>query len=125
MDEFDWWGAYGVENPDVAEKAKSLLSQSVSSSSAERNSGTYSYIHNVKRNHLNAKRADTHVFVHSNIIILSRFSESYKSGPKKKVGYESESEYIEGLSARLEKMVWKDLKDKHVDNGKWKKQKVD
>ncbi|KAK1438667.1 hypothetical protein QVD17_04476 [Tagetes erecta] len=125
MDAIDWWGTYGAETPELAEVAKRVLSQPITSSSAERNWSTYSYIHSVKRNRLNAKRADKLVFIHSNIRLISRFSESYKSGPSKKWDVNPESAYIEGSSARLEEMVWKDLEDEGVDNGKGKKQRVD
>ena len=82
MNAIDWWSSYGAETSELAEVAKKVLSQPISSSSAERNWSTYSYIHNVKRNRLNCKRADKLVFIHSNIRLLSRFSENYhtKSG---------------------------------------------
>ncbi|KAL6522089.1 hypothetical protein OROMI_031966 [Orobanche minor] len=105
--------------------AKKVLSQPISSSSAERNWSTYSYIHNVKRNRLNSKRADKLVFIHSNVRLLSRFSESYKSGPHKKWDVNPESTYIEGSSARLEDMTWENLDDELVDNGKGKRPRVD
>ena len=75
MDVVDWWCSYGSETPELAEIAKKVLSQPISSSSAERNWSTYSYIHNVKRNRLNGMRADKLVFIHSNIRLLSRFSD--------------------------------------------------
>ncbi|KAL7606588.1 hypothetical protein Lser_V15G19453 [Lactuca serriola] len=84
MDPIDWWSTYGAETPNLALLAKKVLSQPISSSSAERNWSTYSYIHNVKRNRLNEKRADKLVYIHSNIRLLSRFLESYKFGPHKK-----------------------------------------
>ncbi|KAL6522088.1 hypothetical protein OROMI_031965 [Orobanche minor] len=90
-----------------------------------RNWSTYSYIHNVKRNRLNSKRADKLVFIHSNVRLLSRFSESYKSGPHKKWDVNPESTYIEGSSARLEDMTWENLDDELVDNGKGKRPRVD
>ncbi|KAL4556082.1 hypothetical protein LXL04_038722 [Taraxacum kok-saghyz] len=96
MDAIDWWSTYGAETPELAEVAKKVLSQPISSSSAERNWSTYSYIHNVKRNRLNEKRADKLVYIHSNIRLLSRFSESYKSGPHKNWDINPESTYIEG-----------------------------
>ena len=71
MDAIDWWSTYGSETPQLAEVAKKILSQPVSSSSAKRNWSTYSYIHNVKRNRLNCSRADKLVFIHSNIHLLS------------------------------------------------------
>ncbi|KAF5800582.1 putative HAT dimerization domain, ribonuclease H-like superfamily [Helianthus annuus] len=125
MDAVDWWGTYGSETPELAEVAKKVLSQPISSSSAERNWSTYSYIHNVKRNRLNCNRADKLVFIHSNIRLQSRFLESYKSGPHKKWDMNPESTYIEGSSAQLEEMVWEDLVEEDVDNGKGKRARLD
>ncbi|KAJ9560251.1 hypothetical protein OSB04_005411 [Centaurea solstitialis] len=121
MDAIDWWSSYGAETPELAEVAKKVLSQPISSSSAERNWSTYSYIHNVKRNRLNSKRADKLVFIHSNIRLLSRFSKDYKSGPHKKWDVNPESPYVEGSSARLEEMAWENLED----NGRGKRPRVD
>lgn len=111
MDAIDWWSTYGSETPELAEIAKKVLSQPISSSSAERNWSTYSYIHNVKRNRLNSSRADKLVFIHSNIHLLSRFYESYKTGPYKKWDVNPESSYLEGSSSRLEEMQWENLAD--------------
>ncbi|KAI3790548.1 hypothetical protein L2E82_03661 [Cichorium intybus] len=125
MDGIDWWSTYGAETPELAEVAKKVLSQPISSSSAERNWSTYSYIHNVKRNRLNEKRADKLVYIHSNIRLLSRFSNSYKSGPHKKWDINPESTYIEGSSSRLKDMVWENLDEEDVENGQGKRPRVD
>nr|KAJ0200836.1 hypothetical protein LSAT_V11C600315340 [Lactuca sativa] len=101
MDAIDWWSSYGSETPKLAVIAKKVLSQPISSSSAERNWSTYSYIHNVKRNRLNSKRADKLVFIHSNIRLQSRFSESYASGAHKKWDVNPESTNLEQSSTRL------------------------
>ncbi|XP_076916066.1 uncharacterized protein LOC143575638 [Bidens hawaiensis] len=84
MEAIDGWSTYGAKTPELAEVAKKVLSQPISSSSAERNWSTYSNIHSVKRNRLNCKTADKLVYAHSNIRMISRFSESYKEGPHKK-----------------------------------------
>lgn len=81
MSPIDWWFNYGAKTPELAEVAKKVLSQPISSSSAERNWSTYSFIHSVKRNRLNAKTADKLVYIHANIRLISRFCESYKTGP--------------------------------------------
>ncbi|GKC11047.1 putative hAT dimerization domain, ribonuclease H-like superfamily protein [Tanacetum coccineum] len=109
MDPIDWWSTYGSETPELAEIAKKVLSQPVSSSSAERNWSTYSFIHSIKRNRLNTKRADKLVFVHSNIRLISRFSESYKEGPSKKWDVNPESAYLEASASRMEDMRWENL----------------
>ncbi|WOH15059.1 hypothetical protein DCAR_0934593 [Daucus carota subsp. sativus] len=84
MDPISWWSTYGAETPELSNIALKVLSQPISSSSAERVWSTYSYIHNVKRNRLNSMRADKLVYVHSNIRLISRFTKSYKDGPYRK-----------------------------------------
>ncbi|XP_076914925.1 uncharacterized protein LOC143574094 [Bidens hawaiensis] len=125
MDAIDWWATYGSETPELAEEAKKVFSQPISSSSAESNWSTYSYIHSVKRNRLNSKRADNLLFIHSNIRLQSCFTESYKSGPHKKWDMNPENAYIEGSSARLEEMMWDDLDDEGVENGRGKRKRQD
>ncbi|GKD66218.1 hypothetical protein Tco_1308326 [Tanacetum coccineum] len=53
--------------------------------------------------------ADKLVFVHSNIRLISRFSESYKEGPSKKWDVNLESAYLEGSASRMEDMRWENL----------------
>lgn len=106
MDPIDWWSTYGSETPELAEVAKKVLSQPVSSSSAERNWSTYSYIHSVKRNRLNNARADKLVFIHSNIRLLSRFSKSYTSGPYKYWDIDPESSTMEDSITRMQELMW-------------------
>ncbi|XP_023732478.1 uncharacterized protein LOC111880296 [Lactuca sativa] len=125
IDPIDWWSTYGAKTPNLAFVAKKVLSQPVSSSLAERNWSTYSYIHNVKRNRLNEKRADKLVYIHSNIQLVSRFHESYKSGPHKKWDINPKSTYIEGSSSRLDDMIWENLDEENVENGQGKRQWVD
>ncbi|KAJ9567191.1 hypothetical protein OSB04_003157 [Centaurea solstitialis] len=126
IDSIDWWSTYGSETRELAEVAKKVLSQPISSSSAERNWSTYSYIHNVKRNRLNCKRADKLVFIHSNIHLISRFSEAYQSGSLKKWDVDPENTFLEGSSSRFEEMQWEDLDgDDRVDNGKGKRPRVE
>nr|KAJ0203244.1 hypothetical protein LSAT_V11C500252820 [Lactuca sativa] len=105
MDAIDWWSSYGSETPELASLEKKVLSQPISSSSAERNYSTYSYMHNVKRNRLSSKRADKLVFIHSNICLLSRFSKCYTSGPHKKWDLNPESTNLEESSTRPEEMI--------------------
>ncbi|PWA81484.1 hypothetical protein CTI12_AA186260 [Artemisia annua] len=125
MDAIEWWSTYGSETPELAEVAKKVLSQPISSSSAERNWSTYSYIHSVKRNRLNNKRADKLVFVHSNIRLVSRFSESYKQGPYKKWDINPESSNLETSIVRLDDMQWESLYEDEADKAKGKRQRLD
>ncbi|KAK9006658.1 hypothetical protein V6N11_018992 [Hibiscus sabdariffa] len=108
MTPISWWSTYGSENPELAEIAIRVLSQPISSSSAERVWSTYSYIHNIKRNRLNAKCADKLVFIHSNIRLLSRFTTSYKEGPCKKWDIDPGSTYVDDSTVRLEDLRWVD-----------------
>ncbi|KAL4383909.1 hypothetical protein GQ457_15G017470 [Hibiscus cannabinus] len=108
MSPISWWSTYASETPELAEIAIRVLSQPISSSSAERVWSTYSYIHNIKRNRLNAKRADKLVFIHSNIRLLSRFTTSYKEGPCKKWVIDPESTYFDDSIVRLEDLRWVD-----------------
>lgn len=78
MDLINWWSTCGSETPELAKVAKVVLSQPISSSSAERNWSTYSYNHSVKRNRLNCTRTDKFVFIHLNIRLQSRFFKSYE-----------------------------------------------
>ena len=84
MDAIDWWETYGSETPDLAAIAIKILSQQISSSSAERIWSTYEYVHSAKRNKLNTKNADKLVYIHSNLRLLSRVTESYKKGQHSK-----------------------------------------
>ncbi|KAJ9543423.1 hypothetical protein OSB04_023130 [Centaurea solstitialis] len=120
MEAIDWWATYGAETSELADVAIKVLSQPISSSSAERNWSTYSYIHSVKRNRLNSKRADKLVYIHSNIRLVSRFSEAYKDGPHKKWDMDPESTYLEGSTFESE---WEGLDDEDDPKGKGKKQR--
>ncbi|KAJ9545144.1 hypothetical protein OSB04_024851 [Centaurea solstitialis] len=120
MEPSDWWSTYGSETPEVAEVAKKVLSQPISSSSAERNWSTYPYIHRVKRNRLNCTRADKLVFIHSNIRLQSRFLEGYKLSPHKKWDIDPENTHLEGSSTRLEDMQSEGLDEDAINNGKKK-----
>jgi len=111
MSPIDWWSNYGAETPNLSEVALKVLSQPISSSSAERNWSTYSYIHNVKRNQLNCKTADKLVDIHSNIRLQARFSQSYHTGPTSKWDADPEDTCLEESRIKLEQLRWKDLED--------------
>ncbi|KAK8573379.1 hypothetical protein V6N13_100179 [Hibiscus sabdariffa] len=106
MSPISWWSTYGSKTPELVEIAIRVLSQPISSSSTERVWSTYSYIHNIKRNRLNAKCAEKLVFIHSNIRILSRFTTSYKEGPCKKWGIDPENTYFDDSTVRLKDLRW-------------------
>nr|KAJ0217538.1 hypothetical protein LSAT_V11C300126940 [Lactuca sativa] len=107
MDAIDWWSSYGSETPDLANVAIRVLSQPISSSSAERNWSTYSYTHNVKRNRLNSKRAD-------------------KLKIQIKWDMNPENTNLEGPSTRYEDLQWENLEGDDVDaDGNGKMQRMD
>ncbi|KAL2901120.1 SCAN domain-containing protein 3 [Bienertia sinuspersici] len=100
MPPISWWSTYGAETPELAEVAIKVLSQPISSSSAERVWSTYSFIHNAKRNRLNSVRADK--------LAHSRFTSTYKEGPHRKWDIHPETSLIEFSSLRLEDMRWEE-----------------
>lgn len=63
----------------------------------------------MKRNRLNALRADKLVFIHSNIRLQSRFGKEYKEGPYKKWDVDPENTYVDDSIVRLEEMRWRSL----------------
>ncbi|KAF8377072.1 hypothetical protein HHK36_030445 [Tetracentron sinense] len=109
MPAIEWWSMYGAQTTQLAEVARRVLSQPVSTSSAERNWSTYSFIHNIKRNRLNSVRADKLVFIHSNLRMLSRFNESYHEGPFKKWDIDRDEGLFDDSSAKLEELRWASL----------------
>jgi hypothetical protein len=69
----EWWNMYGSSAKTLHKFAVKVLSQVVNTSSAERCWSTYSFIHNVKRNNLNADRVESLVYVHYNLRLLSHY----------------------------------------------------
>ncbi|XP_077219745.1 uncharacterized protein LOC143853935 [Tasmannia lanceolata] len=92
-----WWHLYGGLAPELYSLAIKVLSQSVNTSCAERCWSTYSYIHSVKRNRLNADRAEKLVFVHYNQRLLSRFREDYEASYKNWDAYPSDDNIEEDI----------------------------
>ncbi|XP_057872855.2 uncharacterized protein LOC131079003 [Cryptomeria japonica] len=80
MDADEWWYVHGQGSVYLQPLAIKLNSQVASSSSAERNWSTYSFIHSVKRNRLGAKKATDLVYVHSNLRLLSHKDPGYSEG---------------------------------------------
>lgn len=71
------------------------------------------------------KIVDKLVFIHSNIRLLARFSDSYKFEPHKKWDINLESTYIEYSSSWLEEIILKNLDEENVENGERKRQRID
>jgi len=80
MEQKDWWVTYGSSIPNIQALAFKLLVQPWYSSCYERNWSTYSFIQSLKRNKLTPARAEDLVYVHTNLLLLSRNSAEYKEG---------------------------------------------
>nr|KYP45530.1 polyprotein [Cajanus cajan] len=77
LDAKSLWVMHGSSAPLLQKLSLKLLVQPSSSSCCERNWSTYSFIHSLKRNRLNPKRAEDLVYVHTNLRLLSKKSEEY------------------------------------------------
>ncbi|KAL9689719.1 hypothetical protein QQ045_010108 [Rhodiola kirilowii] len=77
MDPRRWWASFGAATLFPQKLAIRLLGQPTSSSCCERNWSTYAFIHSLKRNKLNLKRAEDLVFIHNNLRLLSRKNPEY------------------------------------------------
>jgi hypothetical protein len=73
LSSLEWWNMHGGTAPQLQSLATRVLSQVVNTSSAERCWSTYSFIHSVKRNKLNVSRAESLVYVHYNLRLLSHY----------------------------------------------------
>eukprot|EP00253_Pinus_taeda_P006894 PITA_06894 len=76
---FEWWNMHGGATPLLQALALQVLSQVVNTSSAKRCWSSYSFIHSVKRNRLSLDRAESLVYVHYNMRLLSHYCEDAKS----------------------------------------------
>ncbi|KAK3183091.1 hypothetical protein Dsin_030377 [Dipteronia sinensis] len=74
------WINHGASTPTLQSMALKLLGQPCPSSCCERNWRTYNFIHSVKRNKITPQRAEDLVFVHNNLRLLSRRSQTYNEG---------------------------------------------
>ncbi|GFZ11295.1 hypothetical protein Acr_22g0006930 [Actinidia rufa] len=83
MEPIVWWLAHGSSTPILQSLAARLLDQPCSSSCCERNWSTYSFIHSMKRNKITPRRCDDFVFVHYNILLLSRRTSQHREGETK------------------------------------------
>jgi len=83
LDPKSWWVMHGFSAPFLQKLALKLLVQPFSSSYCERNWSTYSFIHSLKRNNLDSKRAGDLVYVHTNLRLLAWKNEKYNQGSSK------------------------------------------
>ncbi|XP_061367322.1 uncharacterized protein LOC133310406 [Gastrolobium bilobum] len=75
-----WWVLHGACSPMLQKIALRLVAQPSSSSCAERNWSTYSFVHSVRRNKMTPKRLEDLVYIHSNLRLLSRKTSQYTQG---------------------------------------------
>lgn len=80
-DPLSWWASYGSTTPLLQALAFKLLSQPASSSCCERNWSSFSNIQSIKRNRLLSSRAEALVYVHTDLRMIFKKKEEYKSGP--------------------------------------------
>ena len=71
---------YGQSTPLLQGLAIKFVNQPASSSCCERYWSAYNFIHSMKRKQLAPVRAEDLVFVHNNLRLMSRRTESYKTG---------------------------------------------
>ena len=81
----EWWNMHGGATPILQTLALRVLSQVVNTSFAKRCWSSYSFIHNVKRNKLSLDRAESLVYVHYNLRLLSHYRDDEKSNRDLKV----------------------------------------
>ncbi|XP_010473954.1 PREDICTED: uncharacterized protein LOC104753391 [Camelina sativa] len=79
MEPMNWWVNFGAKTPLLQTLAFRLLGQPSSSSCAERNWSTYSFIHSLRRNRLTTSRAEDLVYIHNNLRLLSRNTDEYQN----------------------------------------------
>ena len=80
-DPIGWWTWHGRDTPELRVFAIRLLSQVASSSAAERNWSTYSFIQSIKRNNLSSKRSEKLVACHSVLRLCDRQTPQYRQTP--------------------------------------------
>ncbi|XP_048131980.1 uncharacterized protein LOC115732504 isoform X2 [Rhodamnia argentea] len=78
-----WWVEHGACAPMLQKIAFKLLAQPSSSSCAERNWSTYSFVQSARRHRMTPRRAEDLVFIHSNLRLLSRKDPRYLEGETK------------------------------------------
>lgn len=85
-----WWMQFGGAAPELQTVAMLVLSQPSSACPCETNWSTYQFIHSPERNRLDPVRAESLVFVHSNVRLLRKLEavDYYEKFP----AYPSESD---------------------------------
>ena len=74
---YAWWEAHGVTSLILQNLALRVISQVTSSSFCERNWSTYGNLCSVKKSRLEQSRAESMVYVHSNLRLIYRKKEEW------------------------------------------------
>ena len=67
---YNWWATYGATCPILQKLALRIISQVTLSSSCERNWSTYGNLYSLKKSRLEQSRAETMVYVHTNLHLI-------------------------------------------------------
>ena len=105
----EWWNMYGSPAKTLHKLAMKVLSQVINTSFAESCWSTYSFIHSVKRNNLNADRAESLVYVHYNLRLLSHYCDAKCST----------TQVFQQRTNTLNNHPHKQIKDHHTDLLTW------
>jgi len=80
---YAWWATHGATSPILQKLALRIISQVTSSSCCERNWSTYGNLYSVKKSRLEQSRAESMVYVHSNLRLIYRKREEWVKGKTK------------------------------------------
>jgi hypothetical protein len=78
-----WWATHGAACPILQQLALRVLSQVTSSSCCERNWSTYGNLYSVKKSRIEQSRAETMVYVHTNLRLIYRKRQEWLKGKTK------------------------------------------
>ena len=80
---YAWWETHGEICPPLQKLAMRILSQVTSSSCCERNWSTYGNLYSLKKSRLDQSRAESMVYVHTNLRIIYKQREEWVKGKTK------------------------------------------
>lgn len=80
---YAWWATHGAACPILQQLALRVLSQITSSSCCERNWSTYGNLYSLKKSRLEQSRAETMVYVHTNLRLIYRQRQEWLKGKTK------------------------------------------
>ena len=74
MPAYQWWASFGACVPELQSFAIRVLSQTTSSSEAERNWSLFGFLQNKRRNQLKPKTIEKMVYIHANDRLLEKIN---------------------------------------------------